>query len=116
MEVEMPIAKKSDGNYDWQVVFDAWWKAKELACDTNINPSDGVAHQPVITEMRIYGGSDVLMCPAYGNNLTLAIEILSFKCLIGDGNDGDNQLMVYWGNLQQHVFDECSKIKDKVKF
>lgn len=110
MEVEIPIAKIGD-TFDWDVVYSAWWEAEKLAYKIDLFSGLSKVHLPIVTEMRIYGGSDVLMSPAKGNDLTLAIEILTFKDLIYDEDDEKN-LKEQWNELEQNVFDTWSNIKD----
>ena len=74
MEIEIPIPK--DGNeYDWDVVFQAWWIVilEVYRYKAKYNKA------PVKTtlEMRIMNGSNIIMAPQRGNDLTCSIEILT---------------------------------------
>ena len=110
MEVEIPIAKIND-TFDWNVVYEAWWKAENLVYQIGSDLDLSKVNLPIVMEMRIYGGSEVLMCPSKGNDLTLAIEILCFKDLVYDENN-DKNLKEKWNELEQKVFDAWSSIKD----
>ena len=84
MEVELPVPPRkgsssdvgggsSVGTPDWDVVRRAWWDAI-LVCYAH---SD-TAPQRMPLEMRIMGGSDVVMAPQRGNQLgTCSIEVLT---------------------------------------
>ena len=66
-----------DGSPDWSIVSRAWWDAVEL-----IEKSEeaGVFAVDMALELRVMGGSQVLMAPQYGNKHgTLAIEPVSTR-------------------------------------
>lgn len=75
LEVSIPLvpAKADPTKPDWAIVQKAWWDAI-LKCYEH---SD-TCPQRMPLEMRIMGGSDVVMAPQRGNHLgTCAIEILT---------------------------------------
>lgn len=77
MEVEMPLQPKKDdpAKPDFDLVRRAWWDAI-LKCYEH---SDTVP-QRMPVEMRIMGGSDVIMAPQRGNKLgTCSIEVLTLE-------------------------------------
>ncbi|KAK3380931.1 hypothetical protein B0H63DRAFT_415656 [Podospora didyma] len=79
VEVEIPLQPTLDGKPDvpdYEVVQRAWWDAI-LVCYRN---SD-TCPQRMPLEMRIMGGSDIVMAPQRGNNKlgTCAIEVLTLE-------------------------------------
>ena len=77
MEMQIPIPSLEDGSPDWSIVSRAWWDAVDL-----IQKSEerGVFAVDMALELRIMGGSDVLMAPQFGNKHgTLAIEPVSTR-------------------------------------
>ena len=119
-QVEIPIAKIGtdedplEDRYDWEVVYKAWWQAAELVYKVKLR-GDGQEEKlnlPVVTEFRIYDGSEMTMCPGKGDDLILAIEILSFKDLVYDEFADSDDLQTQWDGLCQSVFDMWSNITD----
>lgn len=77
MEVEMPLVPKASNfnQVDYTIVQRAWWDAIAI---TYQNAKTCPMRMPL--EMRIFGGSDVIMAPQRGNNLgTCAIEVLTLE-------------------------------------
>ncbi|KAJ4390706.1 hypothetical protein N0V93_004304 [Gnomoniopsis smithogilvyi] len=77
VEVEMPLLPKKNNpaKPDFDLVRKAWWDAI-LVCYKN---SDTVP-QRMPLEMRIMGGSEVIMAPQRGNHLgTCSIEVLTLE-------------------------------------
>jgi hypothetical protein len=77
LEVEMPLQPKADNpnEIDYEYVQRAWWDAI-LQCYRHSK----TAPQRMPLEMRIMGGSEIVMAPQRGNRLgTCAIEILTLK-------------------------------------
>ena len=75
MEVEMPLPAKKDNPTvpDFAVVRRAWWDAI-LTCYKH----NDTCPQRMPLEMRIMGGSDVILAPQRGNTLgTCSIEVLT---------------------------------------
>ncbi|KAH0438406.1 oxidoreductase [Colletotrichum camelliae] len=106
MEVEIPLAskKRSESNGDGSVDIDyatvqrAWWDAILLAY---VNIKDCPMSMPL--EMRIMGGSDVIMAPQRHNQLgTCAIEILTLQATPVDK----------WVGFAQQVLDKWMSLKD----
>ena len=77
MEMEIPIPSTVDGEPDWSIVSRAWWDAVDLI---EKSEAEGVFAVDMALELRIMGGSNVLMAPQYGNKHgTLAIEPVSTR-------------------------------------
>ncbi|CAI0644615.1 unnamed protein product [Colletotrichum noveboracense] len=106
MEVEIPlVSKKHTGStregrvdIDFATVQRAWWDAILLAY---ANIKDCPMSMPL--EMRIMGGSDIIMAPQRHNQLgTCAIEILTLQATPVDK----------WVGFAQQVLDKWMSLKD----
>ncbi|KAI8260504.1 L-gulono-1,4-lactone dehydrogenase [Colletotrichum sp. SAR11_239] len=106
MEVEIPlVSKKHTGStreghvdIDYATVQRAWWDAILLAY---ANIKDCPMSMPL--EMRIMGGSDIIMAPQRHNQLgTCAIEILTLQATPVDK----------WVGFAQQVLDKWMSLKD----
>ncbi|KAF2842030.1 hypothetical protein M501DRAFT_927792 [Patellaria atrata CBS 101060] len=96
MEVQIPIPGKksrSDGGQeeevpDWSTVRRAWWDAINLTYATareSDNPLDPETPMRLTLELRIMGGSDILLAPQRGNRHgTASIEVLSLPDAVAD--------------------------------
>ena len=60
MEVEIPIPKTAKGQHDWKIVKKAWWMVFKYARQLK---REGRSPMKVALEMRITGGSNVLLAP-----------------------------------------------------
>ncbi|KAF5010614.1 hypothetical protein FDECE_3245 [Fusarium decemcellulare] len=102
LEVEMPLVAKAGappGTIDYAPVQQAWWDAILL---TYANTEDCPMRMPL--EMRIMGGSEVIMAPQRGNSLgTCAIEVLTLKSAAVAGT---------WQPFAQSVLDKWMAVKD----
>ncbi|KAJ4247499.1 hypothetical protein NW762_013176 [Fusarium torreyae] len=100
IEVEMPLVAKKGGPtdaIDYAPVQQAWWDAILLAYK---NSDKCPMRMPL--EMRIMGGSDVIMAPQRGNSLgTCSIEVLT---LYSARN--------IWQPFAQSVLDKWMALKD----
>ena len=77
MEMQIPIPSLEDGSPDWSIVSRAWWDAVDLI---QKSAEKDVFAVDMALELRIMGGSDVLMAPQYGNKHgTLSIEPVSTR-------------------------------------
>ena len=77
MEMQIPIPSLEDGSPDWSIVSRAWWDAVELI---QRSEEKGVFAVDMALELRVMGGSDVLMAPQFGNKHgTLSIEPVSTR-------------------------------------
>jgi hypothetical protein len=74
MELEIPIPTKDD-KPDWSICRRAWWDIIQLVYK---HEKAGKYPLRVALEMRIMGGSNVIMAPQYGNKHgTCSIEVLT---------------------------------------
>jgi hypothetical protein len=99
LEVEIPIPGKPENKDvpDYRVVQTAWWDAI-LTCYKH-NDS---CPQRMPLEMRIMGGSDIIMAPQRGNHLgTCAIEVLTLH--------GQNDI---WVPYAQEILDKWLSYTD----
>ena len=77
MEMQIPIPSLEDGSPDWSIVSRAWWDAVDLI---ERSEKQGVFACDMALELRVMGGSDVLMAPQFGNKHgTLSIEPVSTR-------------------------------------
>lgn len=89
MELGIPIPEKA-GKPDFDVVRRAWWDVIRLVYDYKRedvgNPLDPSCPMRLTLELRIIGGSDILLAPQWGNQWgTAAIEVLSVPDTVDDG-------------------------------
>ncbi|RFN54297.1 putative xylitol oxidase [Fusarium flagelliforme] len=100
IEVEMPLVAKKGGHagiIDYTPVQQAWWDAILL---TYQNSDTCPMRMPL--EMRIMGGSDVIMAPQRGNSLgTCSIEVLTLY-----------SAREIWPKFAQSVLDKWMALKD----
>ncbi|KAK7966852.1 uncharacterized protein PG986_001129 [Apiospora aurea] len=86
IEFQIPIPAREDDQDrpDFTVVKRAWWDAINLVYD--IYNEDGTAPMRLTLEMRIMGGSNMLMAPQHGNTWgTASIEVLTVPDAAHDG-------------------------------
>ena len=119
MEFQIPIPDK-DGKPDFSVVQRAWWDVINLVYDIAGNTaSDSLLKSVFRTitrkdkdkrtpmrltlELRIMGGSDLIMAPQAGNNLTASIEVLTVPDAQHDGE---------WLEFMQAVCNRWMSYKD----
>ena len=75
--MQIPIPSLEDGSPDWSIVSRAWWDAVDLI---ERSEKRGVFACDMALELRVMGGSDVLMAPQFGNKHgTLSIEPVSTR-------------------------------------
>ncbi|KAF8243591.1 FAD-binding domain-containing protein [Wilcoxina mikolae CBS 423.85] len=95
-EVEIPIPAETVGSNkrDWSLVQRAWWDGITAIYGDSTNVSARIA-----LEMRITGGSSVVMAPQLGNNLgTASIEVITSMPAVQDPNG-------IWPAFKQHLAD-----------
>ncbi len=119
MEFQIPIPDK-DGKPDFSVVQKAWWDVINVVYATSGNTAsdsflkslvrtlfrkDSDKHTPMrlTLELRIMGGSDLLMAPQAGNKLTASIEVLTVPDAQHDGE---------WEAFKQAVCDRWMSYTD----
>ncbi|KAJ2903384.1 Oxidoreductase [Zalerion maritima] len=101
MEVEMPLApSKADPKVpDWAIVQRAWWDAI-LTCYRHID----TCPQRMPLEMRIMGGSDVIMAPQRGNSLgTCSVEILTLQSRKEEWVPYAQEILDKWLSYRDHA-------------
>ena len=93
MEFEIPIPDK-DGKPDWSICQKAWWAVINLVY--KLSESSEVPMR-LCLEMRIMGGSNIIMAPQHGNSHgTCSIEVLTPQVV-----DKEE-----WSDFKQRVLDE----------
>ncbi|TEA09874.1 hypothetical protein C8034_v011596 [Colletotrichum sidae] len=108
VEVEIPLVAKHDGfrnrtvksavEIDYAPVQRAWWDAILLVYKHSDQPPMSMP-----LEMRIMGGSDVVMAPQRGNALgTCAIEVLTLQATHPQ----------VWSSFAQEVIDRWTSLED----
>ncbi|KAF2495420.1 hypothetical protein BU16DRAFT_510261 [Lophium mytilinum] len=87
MEFQIPLPPRADdaSKPDFSVVQKAWWDVINLVYAAADNKDDPSSPMRLTLELRIMGGSDVLMAPQRGNDLgTASIEILTLPDAVTD--------------------------------
>jgi hypothetical protein len=97
-EISIPIV---DGRTDWTVCLKAWWAVIKIFYDRYRADGDDVP-MAMALEMRIMGGSDMLMAPQRGNTHTCSIEVLTTQSVNA----------VKWRKFTEQVISEWMKITD----
>ena len=72
-ELEVPY-DSGTGTYDWSVCQSAWWAAINVVYDWK---NRSKAPMRLTLEMRVMGGSDVILAPQHGYPATCSIEVLT---------------------------------------
>ena len=75
VEIEIPILLNDEGQPDWSICQKAWWDAIYMIY--NHLEETGTLPVNLTLEMRIMGGSDIIMAAQRGNPCTCSIEVLS---------------------------------------
>ena len=121
MEFQLPIPNDKDGKPDFSVVQRAWWDVINLVYDLAGHSASDFSFKSLIRtltlkgkkkhapmrltlELRIMGGSDLIMAPQAGNNLTASIEVLTVPDAQQDGE---------WASFMQQVCDRWMSYKDR---
>ena len=89
------------GDPDWSIVSQAWWDAVDLI---EKSEKDGVFAVDMALELRVMGGSNVLMAPQFGNKHgTLAIEPVSTRIVHKEvWEDFKEELAKVWMNYKDY--------------
>lgn len=89
------------GGPDWSIVSQAWWDAVDLI---EKSEKDGVFAVDMALELRVMGGSNVLMAPQFGNKHgTLAIEPVSTRIVHKEvWEDFKEELAKVWMNYKDY--------------
>ncbi|KAF1344959.1 hypothetical protein BDV97DRAFT_407622 [Delphinella strobiligena] len=88
MEFEIPLQPRKDDptKPDFSTVQRAWWDVIKLVYSDKTNSDDPSSPMWLTMELRITGGSDMLMAPQKGNEFgTASIEILTIPDAVPDG-------------------------------
>ncbi|EER30008.1 hypothetical protein D8B26_007284 [Coccidioides posadasii str. Silveira] len=97
LEIPLPSSKTNSNTPDLGIVRKAWWQAILLTYE---NIATCPMRMPL--EVRIMGGSDVLMAPQYGNKLgTCAMEILTPRFMEAEWHDFAQAMIDKWMTLRQ---------------
>ncbi|KAF2011948.1 hypothetical protein BU24DRAFT_443328 [Aaosphaeria arxii CBS 175.79] len=122
LELQIPLPPRSDDptKPDFSIVQRAWWDVIKLVyrdAETGGDPSSAMR---LALEMRLMGGSDMLLAPQKGNDLgTLSIEVLTLPDAVADNEwHGFVQKVVdlwtsYGGNVRPHWAKEWEGINFK---
>ncbi|SMR44975.1 unnamed protein product [Zymoseptoria tritici ST99CH_1A5] len=120
LELQIPLPPRKDdaSKPDFGIVQRAWWDVIKLVYEGTEAGKDPSSAMRVALEMRIMGGSDIIMAPQYGNDLgTLSIEVLTLPDAVSDQEwQGFTQRVVdlwtsYGGNVRPHwakEWEQCS--------
>lgn len=102
MEFQIPIPYRLDGKTpDLSIIQRAWWDVVKLV----YHAEEADSPMRLTLEMRIMGGSNVIMAPQQGNEWgTCSIEVLSIPDAVDDG---------VWTNFCQQVADIWMGYKDE---
>lgn len=73
-EIPIPPSKADTKKPDLMVVRKAWWIVSDLMDEYK---KQGLSPVKLCVEMRIMGGSNIIMAPQRGNHWTCALEVLS---------------------------------------
>lgn len=93
MELEIPIPDDGHGKPDWNICRRAWWDVIALVYKYEAKKKYPLR---VALEMRVMGGSNVIMAPQYGNKHgTCSIEVLTTPEVSADD----------WAKFMQEVSD-----------
>jgi hypothetical protein len=95
-EVEIPIPA-IDGVLQWEIVREAWWT---ILCDYYQNPGSPLT---IALEMRINGGSEVILSSQRGNEATCSIEVLSHSIVKSSA----------WNAYIQRLMDKLSDVCER---
>ncbi|KAF2244994.1 hypothetical protein BU26DRAFT_434179 [Trematosphaeria pertusa] len=111
LELQIPLPPKKDdpSKADFSIVQRAWWDVIKLVYKDAETGGDPSSAMRLALEMRIMGGSDVLLAPQKGNDLgTVSIEVLTLPDAVTDDEwHGFAQKVVdlwmsYGGNVRPH--------------
>lgn len=103
IELEIPIPARADdpSKPDWSVCQRAWWDAIRLVYDSAKGSDD--TPMRLTLEMRVMGGSSILLAPQYGNTFgSCSIEVLT-HC---------NTPAAEWQGFKQKILDAWTSYRD----
>ena len=99
--MEIPIPTGPDGLLDFSVCQKAWWMAID---EIYRELEEGRVPVRVALEMRVMGGSNVLLACQRGNNATCAIQTFT-NALVGERE---------WSSFIQRLSDRWATLEDPV--
>jgi hypothetical protein len=88
MEFQIPLQPRADDptKADLSLVQRAWWDIINLVYADEENQGSSSSPMRLTLELRIMGGSDVVMAPQYGNKFgTASIEVITVPDTVTDG-------------------------------
>ena len=99
--MQIPVPSLADGSADWSILSRAWWDAVDLI---ERSAAEGVFWCDMTLEVRVMGGSDVLMAPQFGNKHgTLSIEPVSTRIVSKEiWEDFKEELAKVWMSYTDH--------------
>lgn len=122
LEMQLPLPARSDdpSKPDFSIIQRAWWDVIKLVYQDAEKKGDPSSPMRLTLEMRIMGGSNILMAPQNGNDLgTLSIEILTLPDAVTD-NEWQafaqkvvDLWMSYGGNVRPHWAKEWEQFSFK---
>ncbi|TKA64912.1 hypothetical protein B0A49_09681 [Cryomyces minteri] len=122
MELQIPLPPHPDDSSkpDFSIVQRAWWDVINLVYSEDATSHDGSSPMRLTLELRIMGGSDILMAPQRGNGLgTASIEVLTIPDAVEDGEWQEFTVKVadLWlglgGNVRPHWAKEWEGVRLK---
>lgn len=97
LQIPLPPRKDDPSKPDFSIVQRAWWDVIQLVYQDAETGGDPSSAMRLALEMRIMGGSDMLLAPQKGNDLgTLSIEVLTLPDAVSDDE---------WQSFAQRVVD-----------
>ncbi|ORY15953.1 hypothetical protein BCR34DRAFT_557894 [Clohesyomyces aquaticus] len=120
LQIPLPPRKDDPSKPDFSIVQRAWWDVINLVYQDAGTKDDPSSAMRLALEMRLMGGSNVLMAPQKGNDLgTLSVEILTLPDAVAD--DEWNAFaqkvidlwMSYGGNVRPHWAKEWERFTFK---
>ncbi|KAJ9668811.1 hypothetical protein H2201_001057 [Coniosporium apollinis] len=108
MEFQIPLQPRQDDptKPDFWIVQKAWWDVINLVYDYADASGDPSSPMRLTLELRIMGGSDMLMAPQKGNDLgTASIEVLSIPDAVADDEWRDfiQKVSDLWMSYGDHI-------------
>lgn len=120
LQIPLPPSKDDPTKPDFSIIQRAWWDVIKLVYEDAETGDDPSSAMRVALEMRIMGGSDMLLAPQKGNDLgTLSIEVLTLPDAVADDEWQSfaqkvvDLWMSYGGNVRPHWAKEWERFTFK---